>query len=271
MKNTEDTKKMQETKEILQERIGEFDFIDKEKTFKFSCVACGKCCHNRTKSATIIVSPYDMFRIVQNHAPEDPNAFIDKHFEFYIGDSSGLLLANLKSKDIFGGDNICTFLKKRDGKYQCSVHAYKPSACRLFPLGRVALEDNEIKYLLQKDVSCNMHIPEDQRDEHTLEEWMPDMKETEKAFFEFSEAVNKLTQVINLNAFNKSEKIGDKEKNLYYNLLDHTFYRQYDYSKDFFEQFNKNIENLLKVTKDLVALTAQMDKKTLPKERKHGR
>lgn len=263
-----DTKEIQET---LQERIGEFDFINPEDTFRFSCVACGKCCHNRTEGATILVSPYDMYRIVKHQKPENPQEFIDKHFEFYIGHDSGLLLANLKSKDIFGGDNICTFLKKRDGQYRCSVHAYKPSACRLFPLGRVALEDNELRYLLQKDVSCNSHIPEDQRDEHTLKEWMPDMEETQKAFIDFSEKVNKIVEVINLNALSHSEKISDPQKNLYYNLLDQCLYRRYDYEKDFFEQFDDNIERLLGITKEFVALAAQMDKKIKPKERKHGR
>lgn len=251
----------------LKERVGNLDIIDRNDSFKFTCKACGKCCHNRNEGQTIIVSPYDMFRIVKNANPEDPTAFIQKHFDFYIGDSSGLLIASLKIKDLFNGENICTFLKKRDGSLKCSIHSHKPSACRLFPLGRmIDAKGKEVTYFLQKDIHCNMDIKEEERDEHTLKEWMPDMEETEEAFFEFSNMVGRLEKVIVSRKIKNSDKIPLTMKHVYYEKLDEYLYIKYDYSKDFKEQFKKNVDDLIDFAKNYKRLLIPYEPKIRPKK-----
>ena len=55
----------------------------------------------------------------------------------------GLILPNL----CMGGKDACSLL---DENMRCSVHAYRPGICRLFPLGRV-YTDSGFSYFLQKN------------------------------------------------------------------------------------------------------------------------
>jgi len=252
----------------LKEKLGDLDILEKDSSFKFTCKACGQCCHNRTEGQTIIVSPYDMFRIIKNANPEDPAVFIKKHFDFYVGHTSGLLIASLKTKDLFSGDNICTFLKKRDGSLKCSIHDHKPSACRLFPLGRMIAKEEDVIYFLQKDIHCNIGIKEEEKDEHTLREWIPDIEETEEAFFEFCNMTDRLESVIVSREVNKSNKIPTQMKNIYYKTQDEYLYRKYDYSKDFKTQFTKNVDDLLAFAKEYQKTFKLYEPKIKPKERK---
>lgn len=257
--------------EELKKRLGNHTILENEQSeFKFTCKACGQCCHNRTDEQTIIVSPYDMYRIVKEAKPDDPNDFIDKHFGFYIGSSSGILIAHLKTKDLFDGRNICTFLKSRDGSLKCSIHSHKPAACRLFPLGRiVGVDDNtKIKYFLQHDVKCNSTIKEEDKDTHTLREWIPDKDETEKAFLMFSDFTHRLIDVISPINVSDSKLLQDQTKMLYYSLMDMSLYRKYDYELPFDEQFESNIACLIEASAVFVDSFRHIDPKIAPRRKK---
>lgn len=261
--------------DALKERLGNYSLVNKENPqFKFTCAACGQCCHNRVDGQTIIVSPYDIFRIVKEAAPEDPKTFIEKYFGFYVGNSSGLLIAHLATKDLYGGDNICVFLKKKESGYKCSVHSHKPAACRLFPLGRIVEESMKgpekepvVQYVLQEDIGCNKHIPVDQRDLHTLEEWIPDLAETEKAFINFTKFTHEAYKIINLHALAESEKIGNRSKNILYTLMHALLYSLYEYDKPFDEQFKTNTATLLKGFETFVNEFKKIDYSIVPKRR----
>lgn len=257
-------------KDELRERLGDYTILDKgDSEFKFSCKACGQCCHNRKGDQTIMVSPYDMFRIVQAASPEDHRAFIEKHFGFYIGSSSGILIAHLKTKDLWDGRNICVFLKSKEGHLRCSIHDHKPSACRLFPLGRIIKSGTqEVQYIIQHDVNCNADMSQDDKDTHTVNEWIPDRAQTEAAFVNFSDFTHELYKTINLHVLNESKKLDQKSKNIIHNLMHIALYTNYDYTMDFKEQFDQNVKALIESCKLYVETFSQFDHKIIPRSDK---
>ena len=90
-----------------------------------SCAGCGACC--RGMSDTIVPDPYDVWQmglITGKTFEELMGAGIDLHVE------EGVILPHLMMKKDTGG---CYFLGE-DGR--CTIHAYRPGICRLFPLGR---------------------------------------------------------------------------------------------------------------------------------------
>ena len=90
-----------------------------------SCAGCGACC--RGMSDTIVPDPYDVWQmglITGKTFEELMGAGIDLHVE------EGVILPHLMMKKDTEG---CFFLGE-DGR--CTIHAYRPGICRLFPLGR---------------------------------------------------------------------------------------------------------------------------------------
>ncbi len=88
--------------------------------FSYACHACGRCCHGRR----ISLSPYEVVRLAANR-----------------GLSTGALLERFATRDGTAlrhrPDGGCVFLGERG----CTVHPDRPLACRLYPLGAVALGD----------------------------------------------------------------------------------------------------------------------------------
>ena len=90
------------------------------------CRGCSVCCHGMGTS--VILDPLDAVRLA---------AGLDRSVEELIGLGllelnvvDGIVLPNLR---MAGGDEACVFLNEEG---RCSVHAYRPGICRLFPLGR---------------------------------------------------------------------------------------------------------------------------------------
>ena len=88
------------------------------------CVGCHKCCQGMGTS--IILDPYDMYRLTIGLGKTMPE-LLATALELNVVD--GVILPNLK---MVGDEEQCAFLDE-DGR--CSIHAYRPGICRLFPLG----------------------------------------------------------------------------------------------------------------------------------------
>ena len=112
-------------------------------TFHFSChrrLSCfNSCCRNKHLPLT----PYDVIRIKRAlHLFSDD--FLSQYAVYRLDPGSGFPILSLEMK---GAENACPFVG-RDG---CEIYDDRPTACRLFPLGRLsALGDDEggIFYLL---------------------------------------------------------------------------------------------------------------------------
>lgn len=88
--------------------------------FSYRCRACNRCCYDKR----IQVNPYELARLSRQ-----------------LGCSTSAVIANFT---VDGGtalakrpDTACVFL----GPNGCTVHASRPLACRLYPLGRIVQAD----------------------------------------------------------------------------------------------------------------------------------
>lgn len=274
------TKEQEEQYDTIQKTLFEMRGPDNrllrpgEDSFQFSCKACGQCCFNREGQNTIMLSPYDIYRLIKFYSKEGQTqeAFVEKHIEIYIGNNSGLPIAKIKTKELFDSKTICSFLKKdvQKNTYKCTVHQHKPSACRLFPLGRLASSSAKEKedaintfYFLQTDIGCgdNSNIAET----HTLDEWIPDRLETEKALKLFATFQGKLYRIIDLKAVRESEKLSAHSLDLFYNAFTGLLYFNWNPDKTFEEQFIQKETALLEMAKIFLECFKGKDKTILSK------
>lgn len=101
------------------------------------CQGCSHCC--RTMVDTILLDPYDIFCLCQG-LDTDFSALMQSSVELNV--QEGLILPNLKKSADQAG---CCFLNQEN---RCSIHAFRPGFCRLFPLGRF-YDGKGFSYFLQ--------------------------------------------------------------------------------------------------------------------------
>ena len=97
------------------------------------CDGCSACC--RGMGSSIILDPLDVFRLQKGLDQKASELFENGFLEWNVVD--GIILPNL----VMGLDSeACVFL---DRAGRCSIHAWRPGICRMFPLGRYYREDPE--------------------------------------------------------------------------------------------------------------------------------
>ena len=108
------------------------------------CMGCSACCHGMGES--IILDPYDLWRLT-THLQVTASELLQDKLELHVVD--GMILPNLRMNP---KTEACGFLNEAG---RCSIHAYRPGICRLFPLGRYYEEPKEgqrkgsFRYFLQ--------------------------------------------------------------------------------------------------------------------------
>lgn len=102
------------------------------------CAGCSSCC--RETGNTILLDPYDMWQLGCGTGMTFETLLGQGRIELNMAD--GVVLPNLKLGENGEG---CSFLD-REGR--CSIHAFRPGLCRLFPLGRV-YGDGGFRYFIQ--------------------------------------------------------------------------------------------------------------------------
>ena len=93
-----------------------------------TCRGCGACC--RDMGDSIRLDPYDVYLLTRNLGLAFSD-LLDRSIALHA--EGGLVLPHLLMKEEEKGEPCCSFLD-REGR--CSVHAFRPGLCRLFPLGR---------------------------------------------------------------------------------------------------------------------------------------
>ena len=98
---------------------------------------CSACC--RGMGSSILLDPLDAARL---------SIGTDKTFEGMVNEEIELTMTDgviLPALRLSGEEESCPFLNE---KGRCSIHAYRPGICRIFPLGRYYEEDS-FRYFLQ--------------------------------------------------------------------------------------------------------------------------
>ena len=98
------------------------------------CRGCSACCGGMGNS--VILDPLDIYRLTVGLGLTFEELMADK-IELNVVD--GVILPNLKMST---GNETCAFL---DEAGRCSIHAQRPGICRLFPLGRYYMPEEEAK------------------------------------------------------------------------------------------------------------------------------
>ncbi|QNM05534.1 YkgJ family cysteine cluster protein [Qiania dongpingensis] len=194
------------------------------------CAGCSVCCHGMGNS--VILDPLDAYRLLKGLSATFKE-LLEESAELHV--EEGIILPNLK---MTGREESCVFL---DDTGRCSVHAYRPGLCRIFPLGRY-YEGHSFRYYLQSSqcpksgrtkikVKKWIDIPDAGQNEHFILEWHDFLKELKERFAgSRDEALQKDVNTFVLNLF---------------------YAEPYDMEADFYIQFEERLAKAKKLVSAL--------------------
>lgn len=195
------------------------------------CAGCFSCCQDMGQS--IWLDPYDVFSLTRG-LEKSFEELLQREVEFHVED--GLILPNLRM--IGETKTSCGFLNQEG---RCSIHAFRPGFCRLFPLGR-DYDDNKLRYFLLRDacpavnkskikVNKWLGVPRIKDYERYLVEWHSLTKRLRAYFADHieDEAVNKTINMKFLQCFYMTAYEGED------------FYMEFDVRLGDFEAFLQSL------------------------------
>ena len=197
---------------------------DMVKADCLGCKGCSKCCH--AMGDTILLDPYDIWRFQKGLGKNANELLAEGKIAMRVVDA--VILLHIQMTPCGPEEERCPFL---DDEGWCTVHAYRPGLCRLFPLGRY-YEDDGFRYFLQKSecdhpkakvkISKWLDEPELAKYEAFVLTWHGILKEAERL----------------------QEESGDDAfaRNLNLFLLKTFYLAPYTAQEDFYEQFERRLE-----------------------------
>lgn len=193
-----------------------YDVNDMVKVDCHGCHGCSKCCQGMGSS--IILDPFDVYRLTTG-LHKMMETLLTEAVELNVVD--GVILPNLK---MAGVQERCSFLNEEG---RCSIHAYRPGICRLFPLGRY-YENGSFRYFLQTG-ECAGKNPTKVK----VSKWIdtPDLSRNREFTNCWHSLLNELEELM---ADNEDDTF---RKNLNIFLLNTFYLAPYEENRDFYEQF----------------------------------
>ena len=182
------------------------------------CHGCSSCCRGMGSSVTL--DPYDIFCLCRGLG-ECFEALMADRIELNIADR--LILPNLK---MAGEQEVCTFLNPEG---RCSIHAFRPGMCRLFPLGRF-YEDGDFRYFLQ------IHeCPREPKAKIKVKRWLgiPELKRYEQFICDWHFYLKELRK--------KVEEAPELIREISLELLKRFYTEPYDLQGDFYGEFYQRL------------------------------
>lgn len=187
------------------------------------CSGCSQCCRGMGKS--IILDPYDGF-LLQKGTGKAFQELLAKEVELSVVD--GVILPNLSMQE---GQEACSFLNDAG---RCSIHAYRPGICRLFPLGRY-YENGDYTYILQVHECAKGN-----RSKVKISKWIqtPDGKENHEFHVKWHYFLNRMEELV--------ASVEDEEmcKQLNMVVLNMFYLSPYDLEAEFYPQFLARMERM---------------------------
>ena len=126
-----------------------------EDTFQFRCHKGIPCFNACCKNIDIMLTPYDVLMLKRRFGLAS-REFIDRYTRDYSMDAHGMPGLKLATKE---GGRECVFLTPEG----CGVYADRPSACRYYALGMLAMRKtgsptDEDSYFVVKEDHCLGHL-----------------------------------------------------------------------------------------------------------------
>ncbi|MBQ3559867.1 MAG: YkgJ family cysteine cluster protein [Agathobacter sp.] len=196
---------------------------DMAKVSCHDCAGCSSCCRDMGES--IWLDPYDIFQLTRNLG-KTMEELLAKEVEFHVED--GLILPNIKMAEV---EPKCSFLNEEG---RCSIHAFRPGLCRLFPLGR-NFEDGKLTYFVLKE-AC----PAPNKSKVKISKWLgvPNLKSYEKFLVEWHGLTKRLRSYY---AEHAEEEAVLKAINMKFLQL---FYLTAYSEDDFYQEFDKRTKEM---------------------------
>lgn len=204
-------------KEISDGRL--YKATDMAKVGCDGCNGCSECC--RSMVQTIRLDPYDIFLLTTN-LNMSFEQLMAEYIELTVVD--GLIEPVLKMSP---KTQACPFLSESG---RCSIHAFRPGFCRLFPLGRI-YKNGDFSYYLQID-----ECPYPNKSKVKIEKWLgiPNLKEYEEYIRRWHADVVNCRERISADGGKT-----DLAKQLNMARLQTFYVKPYDKERSFFEQFEE--------------------------------
>jgi len=203
-----------------------------DDTFRFKCYGCGKCCKNRDD---ILLNSFDLYRLAK-HLKLNLDHTVERYGETYIGGQSCIPIVRLKP---VGKSKVCPLLKDN----RCSVHAFKPTVCALYPLGRYLKASSvdstappETGYFVQS-VPCGGYK------QNTVRSYLESfgIPIEDEFFAKWSASLMFLSSFCS-EALRKGA--GQKEMNVVWGIIFDIVYLRYSVESEFLPQFDANLAQL---------------------------
>ncbi len=189
------------------------------------CEGCSACCRGMGNS--VVLDPYDVWRLEQG---------LGIPFAQMIGTQvmlsvvDGLILPSLNMENETGA---CPFLNEEG---RCSIHAFRPGICRLFPLGRY-YHDGGFSYVLMTG-ECK----KENRSKVKIEKWLgePDLKSYERFVLQWKAILERTREQIRKTVQDagnpeETESAVQQQKQISMSLLQK--YYLTPYKENFFAEF----------------------------------
>lgn len=191
------------------------------KVYCNDCAGCFSCCQGMGES--ILLDPYDIWQL-ESHLNCTFAGLMQEKIELHV--KEGLILPNLKMQ---GNSEHCGFLNEEG---RCSIHAFRPGLCRLFPLGR-NYENHKLQYFLLEDACTNAN-----RTKMKIRKWLeiPDVRMYEEFLVTWHALRKDLQEKITENESDGQDIM--KEINM---KLLHIFYEKQYMAEDFYGQFEERV------------------------------
>ena len=201
------------------------------------CEGCSACCQGMGES--IVLDPLDIHRLCCGLHTDFNGLMVDK-IELQIVDS--VILPNLKMAS--GNTEACSFLNPEG---RCSIHAFRPGICRLFPLGRF-YEDGSFKYFLQVH-----ECPKPNKTKVKIKKWLdtPNLKTYEKYIADWHFFLKRLQEyVMNLTS-DSSSNSDSTARTISMHVLTQFYLTPYGEDGNFYEEFYERLEKSQLFTQSL--------------------
>lgn len=127
-----------------------------DSRLKFNCHPGISCFNACCRHADIQLTPYDILRL-KEASRLSATEFLKEHTVPFEMDKDGLPGVKLRTDDT----GACLFV----GGQGCRVYADRPTACRYYPIGHMAMheagaQEDEVRYFLIKEEHCKGHEEE---------------------------------------------------------------------------------------------------------------
>ncbi len=142
--------------------------LRREDTFRFACHNELPCFTSCCSKKDLVLSPYDVLRM-KNRIGIDSDSFLARYTLFRIDPASGFPVISLRMQD--GEEQTCPFVQPQG----CSIYEDRPTACRLYPLGRATTRPScesktEEEFFFFLDAPTCHGLTQDR--EITIEQWI---------------------------------------------------------------------------------------------------